>query len=181
MVERKRLSDILLNTDRDRLEKAWTATKAADELKPIPTGEYRCRIVAGELFTSKRGTPGFKVRFEILEGDYAGRVLFLDIWLSEAALPMAKRDLVKLGIESVQQLERPLPAGIVVTAKVAFRRGDNGEEFNRVTRFEVVAIEPPGADPYAPSEDDFPSAGFDSCDAGGFDWEQGEQREAAPR
>src|SRR5262249_47247698 len=69
MAERKRLSDILLNGERDRLEKAWSTTKAADDLKPLPSGEYRCRIARGELFKARGGTPGYKLTLEVLDGE----------------------------------------------------------------------------------------------------------------
>src|SRR3954467_9138550 len=99
MAERKKLSDILMNSERERLERTWGATKAADDLKPIPSGEYRCRVINGELFNSKSGTPGYKLTLEVLDGDQAGRRVWHDVWLSEAALSMAKRDLNKLGID----------------------------------------------------------------------------------
>jgi hypothetical protein len=178
MTERKRLSDILLNSDRERLERSWSTTKAADDLKPLPAGEYRCRVVTGELFNAKGGTPGYKLTLEVHEGEHAGRRLWHDVWLSEAALPLAKRDLAKLGIESLSQLERSLPPGIVIAAKVALRRGDDESEFNRVTRFEVVEIERPQADPFAP--EDIADADPDPTDGDGFDWAHGEHRNGVP-
>ena len=104
----------------------------------------------------------------MLDGDFAGRRVWHDIWISEAALPMAKRDLAKLQITSPEQMESPLPEGIVVSAKVALRRGDDGGDYNRVTRFEVVAFEPPKPDAFAPP---------DTLDEEGFDWQSGEQKE----
>jgi hypothetical protein len=178
MIVRKRLSDILLNSDRERLERSWSTTKAADDLKPIPGGEYRCRVVSGELFNARGGTPGYKLTLEVLDGEHAGRRLWHDVWLSEAALPLAKRDLGKLGVEHLSQLERPLPPGIVIAAKVALRRGDDGSEFNRLTRFEVVEIERPQADPFAPQ--DMADADPDPTDGDAFDWSRGERRNGVP-
>ena len=90
---------------------------------------------------------------------------------------MAKRDLAKIGIATTEQLERPLPAGIVVAARVALRKDDDGAEFNRVTRFDVVAVETPAPDPFAPVLDDAaePNADGSALDDDGFDWRTGEQ------
>ncbi len=90
MNECKKLADILLNSDRDRLDRAWSTTKAAEDLKPLPSGEYRCSIASGELFNAKSGTPGYKLKLVVLDGDHVDRVVWHDVWLSEAALPMAK-------------------------------------------------------------------------------------------
>ncbi len=65
-----------------------------------------------------------------------------DIWLSEAALPMAKRDLAKLGVTDHEQLDRPLPSGILIKGKLALRTDDNGNESNQLKRFEFVGVEP---------------------------------------
>src|SRR5262245_44260471 len=121
MSERKKLSDILPRSDRERIAKTWDSTKPADDLKPIPSGEYRCRIIDGALFNAKSGTAGYKLTLEVLEGEHAGRRLWHDVWLTEAAISLAKRDLGKLGVTSPEQLERPLPEGIVIVAKVALR------------------------------------------------------------
>ena len=175
MIERKKLADILLNSDRDKLGRIWESTKAADDLKPLPSGEYRCSIASGELFNAKSGTPGYKLKLVVLEGEHADRVVWHDVWLSEAALPMAKRDLGKLGVTSLEQLERPLPEGIVVAAKVALRKNDDGTEYNRVNRLDVVGIEPPEPEPFAPSHE--PEDGS-TADAAGFDWAKGQQNGA---
>src|SRR4051794_10737093 len=109
MAERKRLADILLNSERDRIAGIWANAKPADDLKPIPPGEYRSRIVDGTLFTAKSGTHGYKLTLEVTEGEHAGRRLWWDCWLSEAAIPLAKRDLERLGVTDLEQLESPLP------------------------------------------------------------------------
>ena len=172
MSERKKLTDILLNSERDRLSAAWQSAKPADDLKPIPSGEYRCRIIDGNLFNARSGTGGYKLTLEVLEGEHASRRLWHDIWLTEAAMSLAKRDLGKLGVTGFEQLERPLPEGIIIDARVALRRGDDGIEFNRVSRFDVVGIEPPEPEPFAP--DAGPGDGS-TTDADGFDWATGQQ------
>ncbi len=151
MNERKRLSDILQqNSDRERLSSLWKTTAAAAEFAPLPKGEYTFRILAGELFTSKRGTPGFKLTLEVTEGDFEGRRAWCDFWLTPAALPMAKRDLAKIGVQNLEQLEQPLPSGILIKGKLALRTDDDGNESNRLARFEYVGIEP--ADAFEPED-----------------------------
>ena len=44
MTDRKRLADILINSDRERLERTWSTVKAAEDLTPIPAGEYLVEI-----------------------------------------------------------------------------------------------------------------------------------------
>ena len=153
-----KLSDILRNGDSDRLRQAWDSTEAAGELAPLPPGEYTAHIIAGTLETGKtRGTPGYKLTLKVCAGEYTGRQFWHDIWLTEAALPMAKRDFGKLGITSLDQLENPLPRGIRCSCKLALRRGDDGTEYNKVRTFAVVGIDEPEADAFAP--DDEPDGG----------------------
>jgi hypothetical protein len=182
MAERKRLSDILpLNSEREKLEDAWDSTKPADDLKPLPSGEYRCAVLCGELFTAKSGTAGYKLTLEVIDGEHAGRRVWHDIWLTPAAMAMAKRDLGKLGVVQLEQLERPLPEGITVAAKIALRKDDDGQEFNRVRSFDVVAIEPPEPDAFAMQstgsngEADRDDAAGSTVDDQGYDWGKGEQ------
>lgn len=156
-----KLSDILSagGFGGDDFGDRWRSTGAADDFGPLPPGEYVAVIDRGELTTvGTKGTPSYKLTFRVIEGpgkllDYVGRLLWDDIWLTPAALPQAKRDLGKLGVTDPQQLERPIPEGIVCRVRLALRRDDDGVERNRVVRFDVDHIEPPEADPYAPPAD----------------------------
>ena len=163
--EKKRLSDIFGGLQ-DSLSVAWDSTEAAEELHPIRAGVYVCRAKTGELFFSSHGTPGYKIAFVILEGEYAGRIVWHDCWLTDRALPMTKRDLAKLRITKKEQLDLPLPQGFRCRVNVAMRQGDDGAEYNRVTRFAVI-----GKDENAVDDPDFPptarrAAGPDDGDDG---------------
>jgi hypothetical protein len=178
MAERKRLSDILLNSERERLERLWQATKPAEDLKPLPAGRYRCRITKGEPFRSRNDNLGYKLTLTVLEGEHAGRLIWHDSWVTTDGVKYALRDLGKLGFQSLEQLERPLPAGIIVEANVVLRRGDDGSERNQLKNtnpFDVVGIDPEKPDPFAPAE---PLT--DTADTDGFDWSSGAQGDGAP-
>jgi hypothetical protein len=153
MTERKKLSDILHGSSRDALAKQWKKTEAAEELAPLPPGEYSFRILSGELFTSKQGTPGYKLTLEVSEGEHEGRRCWHDVWLTQAALPLAKRDLGKIGVTDLEQLERPLPPGILIRARIALRKNEDGTEHNRVVRFEPAGNEPGDAFEPPPEND----------------------------
>jgi hypothetical protein len=119
---------------------------------PLPAGEYICKILAGELESSRtNATPGYKLTFEVLEGPLTGRRFWHDCWLTPAALPQTKRDLAKIGVRSLEQLEHPLPRWIVCRCKLALRRDDDGNERNRLKSFDVLRIDRPDVDPFAPA------------------------------
>lgn len=140
----------------DEFDDLWNETEAADDLAtdPIPRGVYECRVVSGERFAARSGTPGFKLCFEVLDGDHAGRRTWLNLWLSRNALPYTKRDLVKLGITRPEQLDEQVPAGIVAKAKIIVRENDDGDRWNEVKSFDVLRVEQPEPDPFAPTEDE---------------------------
>ena len=150
MLPRRSLTDILTGGTND-FRTQWNSTEAAGEFGPVPRGEYVCRVTKGELESSRSNrTPGYKVEFTILDGDFKGRKLWLDCWLTPAALAQSKRDLGKLGIVSPEMMERPLPRGIRCKVMVVLRKDDDGIERNRVRSFEVIGIDTPEADPFAP-------------------------------
>ena len=66
---------------------------------------------------------------------------------------MSKRDLAKIGITSLPQLEQPVPRGIRCAVKVALRKSDSGGEYNSIRSFAVIGIDPPPADTFAPPDD----------------------------
>lgn len=153
---RKRLSDILANGNCTQLSQAWAETKPAEDFAPLPAGTYIAHVISGELFTAKTSTAGYKLAFKVAEGGHAGRQFWHDLWLTPAALPMTKRDLGKLGVVALEQLERPLPQGIRCKVKLALRKDDDGMEHNRVRTFEVLGIDAPEVETFAP--DDSPAA-----------------------
>ena len=93
----------------DDLLSLWNQAEAAQDFLVLPRGKYRCRTRRGQLGKSRRGTPGYKLTFEVVEGEYVGRLLWHDLWLTPAAMPMTKRDLLKIGITALTQLVEPLP------------------------------------------------------------------------
>ena len=150
--KRQRLRDIVRGNAAD-FNKTWNETEASSGFNPLPPGVYRCLITDGRLFTSKtNATPGFKITFEVIGPSHAGRKAWYDIWLSSKALSMAKGELAKLGITHPDQLERPLPSGLIADVQVVQRTDNNGVAFNRVKRFKVVESGVP-ADDYRPDDD----------------------------
>lgn len=147
-----RLSDILSNGgDGDDINRLWKETEAAGEFGPIPAGEYVAHIIEGELEKSRtKATPGYKLTFKVVEGDFSGRHFWLDCWLTPAAMPQTKRDLSKLGMTSLNDCEKPLPRFIRCKCKVVVRKDDDGTERNRVKSFEVIGFDKEDDDPFAP-------------------------------
>src|SRR5947208_2036222 len=121
LIPRKRLTDILGGDKASSLQKAWAEAETAADLQPLPPGEYTAVVLSGELFNARSGTLGYKLVLEVVEGEHAGRKLWDDLWLTAAAMPMTKRDLGKIGVTDVEQLDSPLPAGMLVKVKVARR------------------------------------------------------------
>ena len=145
-----KLTDIL-NGSGGNFDDIWNSTKAAGDFKPLPRGSYVCHATKGELESSRqRGTPGYKIEFTVIEGEFSDRKLWHDCWLTAAALPQSKRDLKKLGISSPEQMELPLPRWIRCKVTVLVVKDDDGIERNKVRTFEVIGFDKPEADPFAP-------------------------------
>ena len=163
-----KLSDIISQGTGGNIRDAWESTQAADDYgKPLPAGDYVSRIIHGELKQSKANqTPGYSLTFEVIEpSEHKGRKFWHDCWLTPAAMPQTKRDLGKLGVTSLEQLENPLPKFIRCKVKLALRKEDDGTEANRVRAFEVLGIDKPEPDAFAPSDEVQPIEGVPpSCD-----------------
>ena len=151
MNTRKKLTDILEKSTREKIGRIWDSTKAAPDLKTLPSGEYRCRVAGGELFNAGTGTPGYRLKLVVMDGEHTDQVVWHDLWLSEAALPMTKRNLGKIGITSVEQLEQPLPESILVLASIALQKREDGTEVNRVKEVGNRPIERPERDTFETS------------------------------
>jgi hypothetical protein len=150
----RKFSDIVNGGDGnlDSIFDKWGEVPAADDYgAPLPTGKYTCVWKKGELATSRKGTPSYKLTFEIETGEHAGRKVWTDIWLTSASLNIAKRDLAKLGITNPrEQLSQPIPRWLRVGVWIGRQTDESGTERNTVTRFEVIEKFEPEADPFAP-------------------------------
>jgi hypothetical protein len=150
MVKRK-LSDILHNNGDGWINGDWkNIPDAPDFGQALPPGRYVAHLRELEPFEARTtGTPGLKLSFEIIEGDYKGRRCWYDIWLTGAAQRQAVRDLRKLGITSKEQLEGPIPHWIRCEVHLVKRTSDQGDEFNKIKTFTVLGIDKEEPDPFA--------------------------------
>ncbi|TWT70958.1 hypothetical protein [Crateriforma conspicua] len=149
-----KLSEILRQQGKlDTIASAWETTEAAGDDDVLPKGEYVADIVKGDAIASRsKGTPGYRLTFEVAEGEHTGGRFWHECWFTEAAMRRTKRDLEKLGVTDLDQLERPLPAVFRCRVKLAIRRDDDGNEGNRVRRFDVVEVIKPEPDTFAPGD-----------------------------
>ncbi len=124
------------------LKQSWANTQAA-AYDPLPPGIYRCLVAEGRLFNSQsNGTPGYKLILQVLDGPHAGRRLWHDIWLTPDAMARAKYELGEFGITDLDQLEQPLPVGLIVEVVVTLRTGDDGLHYNKIRSLKAI---PPAA------------------------------------
>lgn len=151
---RKPLSDILPGggAGGDDVLDLFDRAEAADDLAPVPKGEYVAVAARGGLMTAKTGTRGYEIEFRVIEGEYTGRRLWRRWWFTPASVGYSKRDLARLGIDSKVKLARPLPPDrLVCKLTVVVRVGDYGRHRNEVKAVEFVRLETPPTDPYAPA------------------------------
>lgn len=123
---------------------AFDSVEAAPEFTPLPPGVYKARILRGEYTTTKRGDDAYRLRFEVTEGEHAGRMVIRTWTFSAKALPYTKRDLSVLGLTSAAKLLSPFPEPgreYIVQIVVALQCGDDGHEFNDIKRIELVRVD----------------------------------------
>jgi hypothetical protein len=142
------------NNDDDIFDR-FDAAQPAGDFGPLPPGVYVALATGGELTEARTGTKGYRVTFRVVEGEYAGRRLWLEKYFTPAAMPYTKRDLGKLGIDSRAKLARPFPANrMVCRLTVTRRRSDGGAGWNEIRRLEVIRFEQPAAAPPGPPDDE---------------------------
>jgi hypothetical protein len=136
---RPRLDDILTGSDGGFNER-WEQTEAAADYSPVPAGAYRAAIVSVDRAESRaNATPSVKLTLEIVDHpEYAGRRLYVDLWVTAAAIGVTKREAAKLGYATLAQLFQSPPIGDVLAVRVALRTGGDGRHFNRVVDWKVI-------------------------------------------
>lgn len=143
----------------------FDSAEVAADFGPLPKGTYVALAVSGKLEKARTGTEGYTVEFRVIEGKYAGRRLWMTRYITEAAMSYTKRDLVKLGIDSKAKLHQPFPANrLVCELIVVVRKRDDGTEKNEIRDFEVIRVQAPTVDPFAPAGE--PGEGADGAGGG---------------
>ena len=75
------------------------------DFSPVPAGKYLCRLVGIEEASTQHGDEMWKLRFEVTQGPYAGRLIFDNLVFSEAALKRAKLICSRLGLDVSKELD----------------------------------------------------------------------------
>lgn len=138
----------------DDFQDALAAFDAAPPAaEPLPPGKYEVDVQHGTLSRKgRKGTPSFECKLRVRDGGFAGRVLWKDYWLSEAAVARAARELAALNIRSADDLKRGCPVGLVALAVVGLEVDEEtGERRNVVHKLSALRVEAPAADVFAPA------------------------------
>ncbi len=95
----------------------------APSYEEVPDGKYQVRIDSVRLDQSQKGDPMIKWDLIVLSGSQAGRHIFKNSVITQAALPFVKGDLKTLGMELAKfsQLANRLEQLLDVTLEVTKR------------------------------------------------------------
>lgn len=160
--ERKPLAGILPGNSliEDIFDRFETA-EAADEFGPLPKGTYLAVAISVEMSEAKTGNKGYKIGFRVTEGDHLNRRLWRTWYFTDSAMAYTKRDLAKFGITGKAQLQQAFPRDrFVCKLFVTERKLDDGTKANEIKSFEIVRVQEPEVNPFAPQETE--SEGGDS-------------------
>jgi len=129
------------------------AVEPVPSFDPIPAGQYVAMIVASEEKTSQKGFRYVVLEFEVLDGPYKGRKLWVNLNLYHTdpeAVKFARAELASIckaiGVlkpqDSVQLHNLPM----LITVKCANRK-DTGELQNRIKSYASRSAAPQGQFP----------------------------------
>lgn len=122
---------------------AFDFVEAAPEFAPLPPGVYKARVLRGEYTTTRAGADAYRLRFEVTEGEHAGKTLIRTWTFGPKALPYTKRDLALFGLTTSAQLLSPFPEPgreYHVRLVVALQRDNDGIERNDVKRIDLIRV-----------------------------------------
>lgn len=115
-----------------------------DSYAALPSGNYIAQVERSEVKTTKDGTGSYlSLGFKVIDGEYAGRVLFGNITLTNKnsqAQEIGRKQLIKLstacGLGHLQDSEQL--HGIPVMIKVSDSRVYEGEKQNDIKDYKAV-------------------------------------------
>jgi hypothetical protein len=113
-----------------------------DSFEPIPAGKYLVAIIASEMKPTKAGTGSYlELQFQVLEGEYKGRLLWSRLNLdnpNELAVKIARSELAAIcqavGVLTPNDSQELHDLPLQVKVKVK-NREDTGEPTNEITGY----------------------------------------------
>ena len=75
------------------------------DFRPLPDGKYFCRLSEIEEAATQYGDEMWKIRFEVIQGEYTGRFIFDNLVFSEAALKRVKLICSRLGVDVSKEMD----------------------------------------------------------------------------
>lgn len=152
------LSEILSENARKAIEDTWASTSAAEDYSPMTCGNYNAKLLKLKTGQIPNGKPYLKLIFQIEDGEFCGRRVSKTLWLTPAAMPYTKRELSKIEILQLEELENPIPKHFICRIYVVKEKKSDDREFNNVKSFNVLGFEPEAADPFAPQANPVPNS-----------------------
>lgn len=147
------MSEDFLDDVLDGVDLQNTDTSQRGTFTPIPPGEYLIQATEGSVVRKDNGDAMIKLTFEIMEGEFAERKLFVNLNIRHSN-PVAQR----IATEELTEIWRDAMGGTgnppntdamlwkPIRAKVAVeKRKDTGEPQNRVKRYFSAGGEAPNA------------------------------------
>lgn len=126
----------------------------------IPAGKYLCSIAALKPKKASTGKQMLEWRFQVEEGKYSGRILFLNTILTKDALWRTKEVLIAAGIapeelegEFSLNPEEIIGSEVMVAATVSEYLGQERNEVGRVTCVDIREEQPVYNQSYQPDDD----------------------------
>lgn len=127
--------------DSAEVQDLWNTTEAARDYSPVPAGTYTVDLVEVSRDTTRNGNPCVNLELQIREGEYARRFIRYSLFLTPKATAYAKRELGKIGVTRLEQLDSPPPKGIRCSVAVSKQTEDGGRHKSKVTAFEFLGID----------------------------------------
>ncbi len=98
----------------------------------IPAGTYTAKLKDGRKGVSSKNTPRWTAKFRIAGGPQDGRIVWADFYLTDAARPVSRDRLRRMGIDIDENLDRPR-FGQLYDIKIVHRQGPGGEVYAEVS------------------------------------------------
>lgn len=121
----------------------FDTAEAAPEFSPVPPGVYVGKVKSGEYTATRKGDDAYRIRFEITEGEHAGKTVPRLWTFGPKAITYTKRDLTPFGLTTAPALLLPFPpAGkeYRVRLVVALQTGDDGVTRNDIKKIDVLEV-----------------------------------------